>query len=66
MSKVLKVAVISLCALVLTSAVTLAQTPPPSGQTPAPTTSHSKHKSGAKKSGHKKSGKKKAPKKTAH
>ena len=66
MSKVFRTVVVSLGALVLTSAVTLAQTPPPSGQTPAPTTSHSKHKSSTKKTGHKKSAKKKAQKKTAH
>jgi hypothetical protein len=66
MLKVLKVAVMSVGALVLSSAVTLAQTPPPSGQTPAPTTSHSKRKSGTKKAGHKKTAKKKAGKKAAH
>jgi hypothetical protein len=66
MLRVLKIAVISLSAFVLSSAVTLAQTPPPSGQTPAPAASHSKHKSSTKKTGHKKSAKKKARKKTAH
>lgn len=67
MPKVLKVAVISLGAFLLSSAVALAQTtPPPSDPGHAPTTSHSKRKSGAKKGGHKKAGsKKKAPKKTA-
>jgi hypothetical protein len=65
MPKVLTTVVASLGALVLTSAVALAQTPPPAGNDPghAPTTSHSKpHKSG-KKSGHKKGGKKKSAKK---
>jgi hypothetical protein len=65
MPKVLTTVVASLGALVLTSAVALAQTPPPPGNDPGrtPTTSHSKpHKSG-KKSGHKKGGKKKSAKK---
>ena len=68
MSKVLKVAVVSLGAFLLSSAVALAQTtPPPSDPGHAPTTSHSKRKGSSKKAGHKKAaGKKKAPKKTAH
>ena len=68
MSKVLKVAVVSLGALLLSSAVALAQTtPPPSDPGHAPATTHSKRKSGNKKAGHKKAAKKKAaPKKAAH
>ena len=67
MSKVLKVAVVSLGAFLLSSAVALAQTtPPPSDPGHAPATSHSKRKSGTKKAGHKKTAKKKAPKKAAH
>ena len=67
MPKVLKVALVSLGAFLLSSAVALAQaTPPPSDPGHAPTTTHSKRKSTSKKAGHKKSAKKKAPKKTAH
>jgi hypothetical protein len=68
MARVLKLVMASLGAVVLGSAVALAQTPPPNagaGQTPT-SSSHSKpHKRSAKKSGHKKSGKKKTAKKPA-
>jgi hypothetical protein len=65
MPKVLKLVMVSLGAVVLSSAVALAQTPPPNsgGQTPT-SSNHSKpHKRSAKKSAHKKSAKKKTAKK---
>ena len=66
MPKVLKLVVVSLGVLVLSSAVGLAQAPtPPSNPTPAPTTGQAKHKSGSKKKGgRKKGGKKNGAKKT--
>jgi hypothetical protein len=66
MPKVLQVAVVSFGALVLSSAIALAQTPPPSGSDPGQTTTSSRSKShkGGKKSGHRKGGKKKSGKKT--
>ena len=65
MPKVLKVAMVSLGALVISSAVALAQAPTPNtGAGQPPTSSHSKpQKKSAKKSGHKKTAKKKTAKK---
>ena len=61
MRKVLRIAVVSLSALVLSSAIAFAQAPAPDA---GPTSGHSTpHKGGKKKSGHKKGGKKKGAKK---
>ena len=66
MPNVLKVAMGSLAAVVLSSAVALAQTPPPNsgaGQTPTSSGQSKPHKRSAKKAGHKKAAKKKTAKK---
>jgi hypothetical protein len=60
MRKLLGIAVFSVSALVLSSAIAFAQAPPDAG----PTSGHSTpHKGGKKKSGQKKGGKKKGTKK---